>query len=225
MRAVLSVLVSLAVHGLLAAALAWWFAHAPAPDTLASLDLTSVELSFADEEDSAAALSALPPASEPPPVRPACEPMSAPVDDPPDPLPPEPDALRLPHPDPEHTQLPEREIERVPREETPAPPPAPAPSAAPRQARIDAPPRPQKAIRPEYPKGARQRGEQGQVTLELAVDARGGVASVRVVETSGFADLDEAAVRAARAARFNPALSGKTAVASTARLKLAFKLK
>ena len=60
--------------------------------------------------------------------------------------------------------------------------------------------------------------------------------NVRVLDTStahrtnpawayGFPELDEAAVRAARAAKFSPARSGRDPVASTARLKLQFKLK
>ena len=96
---------------------------------------------------------------------------------------------------------------------------------APRQARLDAPPKPKRNIRPDYPKGARQRGEQGDVILEIRVNAEGTVDDVKVVTSSGFAELDEAAVKAARAAKFSPARSGHVPVASTARLKLQFKLK
>jgi protein TonB len=99
------------------------------------------------------------------------------------------------------------------------------PAVAPKQAKIDAPPKPRKTIRPDYPKGARQRGEQGDVVLEIRVNAAGIVDRVDIVSPSGFSELDEAAVRAARAARFTPAKSGGSPVASTARLKLDFKLK
>ena len=75
------------------------------------------------------------------------------------------------------------------------------------------------------PKGARQRGEQGDVVLEIRVNAAGIVDRVDVVSPSSFPELDEAAVRAARAARFTPAKSGGAPVASTARLMLTFKLK
>jgi len=105
------------------------------------------------------------------------------------------------------------------------PPAESVPAVAPKQAKIDAPPKPHKAIKPDYPKGARQRGEQGDVVLEIRVNAAGIVDRVDVVSSCGFPELDEAAVRAARTARFTPAKSGGSPVASTARLKLDFKLK
>ena len=97
--------------------------------------------------------------------------------------------------------------------------------SAPRQARLDAPPKPKRNIKPDYPKEARQRGEQGDVVVEIRVNAEGTVDAVTVAASSGFPELDEAAVRAARAAKFSPARSGRDPVASTARLKLQFKLK
>ena len=90
---------------------------------------------------------------------------------------------------------------------------------------MDAPPKPKRNIKPDYPKGARQRGEQGDVVLEIRVNAEGTVDDVKVATSSGFAELDEAAVRAAKGAKFSPARSGHDPVASTARLKLQFKLK
>jgi protein TonB len=96
---------------------------------------------------------------------------------------------------------------------------------APKQARIDAPPKPLRTIKPDYPKGARQRGEEGDVVLELHVTAQGTVDEVKIVRSSGFGELDSAALRAARTARFTPAKRGRDAVASTARLTLTFTLK
>ena len=90
---------------------------------------------------------------------------------------------------------------------------------------MDAPPKPKRNIKPDYPKGARQRGEQGDVILEIRVNAEGTVDDVRVATSSGFTELDEAAIRAAKAAKFSPARSRHGPVASTARLKLQFKLK
>ena len=63
------------------------------------------------------------------------------------------------------------------------------------------------------------------MTLEIRVGAGGEVEEAKVVVTSGFAELDAAAVKAAKAAKFTPAKSGRDAVASMARLKLSFKLK
>ena len=48
---------------------------------------------------------------------------------------------------------------------------------------------------------------------------------VKVATSSGFAELDEAAMKAARTAKFSPARSGHDPVASTVRLKLQFKLR
>ena len=190
--------------------------YAPGPTAVATIDLSSVDLSFAEDEDETAAVSPTMPAMpevEPPKPREEKPPEAERAEDP---LPPDPTAPSLVEPEPEREQM-----------ETPnIPPPAPpAPAVAPKQAKIDAPPKPHKAIKPDYPKGARQRGEQGEVILEIRVNAAGIVDRVDIVSSCGFSELDEAAVRAARTARFTPAKSGGSPVASTARLKLDFKLK
>ena len=94
----------------------------------------------------------------------------------------------------------------------------------PNQARIDAPPRPLKAIRPEYPKASRQRGEEGDVVVVLSINEQGHVDSASVAESSGYQELDAAAIRAANKARFSPAKRGRTAVASEARVTITFRL-
>ena len=190
--------------------------YAPGPTAVATLDLSSVDLSFAEDEDETAAVSPTMPAMpevEPPKPREEKPPEAERAEDP---LPPDPAAPKLAEPEPEREQM---ETPEIP------PPSPPAAAVAPKQAKIDAPPKPNKAIKPDYPKGARQRGEQGDVVLEIRVNAAGIVDRVDVVSPSGFSELDEAAVRAARAARFTPAKSGGSAVASTARLTLTFKLK
>ena len=211
-----AIIASIAAHGLVAVGIVAYMKYAPGPTAVATLDLSSVDLSFAEDEDETAAVSPTMPAMpevEPPKPREEKPPEAERAEDP---LPPDPTAPKLAEPEPEREQM-----------ETPnIPPPAPpAPSVAPKQAKIDAPPKPHKTIKPDYPKGARQRGEQGEVVLEIRVNAAGIVDRVDVVSPSGFSELDEAAVRAARAARFTPAKSGGSPVASTARLKLDFKLK
>ena len=142
-----------------------------------------------------------------------------------------------PPPPPQTSKLPEREALNIPdapasnlqaAEPPPAePPPAqppPPPAPAPIQARIDAPPRPLKAIRPEYPKASRQRGEEGDVVVVLSINAQCHVDSASVAESSGYQELDAAAVRAANKARFSPAKRGRTAVASEARVTITFRL-
>ena len=205
--------VSILIHVLLAIVLGIYLEYAPHPDVLATLDLSSVELSFAEkEEDAPPVLGAgvpSPPQSE---IKPPQD-EKPPEVKPEKPLRREPGEIKFPEP---------KEDVRLKTEDAMA---ASAPTAAPRQARLDAPPKPKRNIKPDYPKGARQRGEQGDVVLEIRVNAEGMVDEVKVATSSGFPELDEAAVRAARAAKFSPARSGRDAVASTARLKLQFKLK
>ena len=212
-KCVSAILLSLLFHVLLAVGLVAYLEYAPHPDVLATLDLSSVELSFAEQVEETQpvaprpamvgrAVPSPPQEEKPPEVKPE------------EPLPPEAGEIKFPEPKEDPPQLITHHSSLI------TPPPA-----APRQARLDAPPKPKRNIRPDYPKGARQRGEQGDVILEIRVNAEGTVDDVKVATSSGFAELDEAAVRAAKAAKFSPARSGHDPVASTARLKLQFKLK
>ena len=210
-----AILLSILVHGLIAVALIAYLEYAPQPDVLATLDLSSVELSFAETVNETAAVAPSPasvgravpspPQEETPPEVELTKP-----------LPPDAGEIKFPEP---------REDARIKTEDAVKEQSNDSPAIAPRQARLDAPPKPKRNIRPDYPRGARQRGEQGDVVLEIRVNADGTVDGVRVITSSGFAELDEAAVRAAKAAKFSPARSGRDPVASTARLKLQFKLK
>ena len=208
----------------------------PDDTTLPELDLTSVDLSFSDTPDETAAPVAQPPApavDAPPPPPP---PETQTSDPPPIELPPDPQATVIPRPaEPRPTDLrpplPEPP-EPEPPKDAPAPEPQPpsvaAPAApAPSQARIavDKPPVPRRRIKPKYPDGARQRGEEGDVTLELDVSANGMVDGVRIVASCGFAELEQAAIQAVKRARFTPARRGSANVTSTARLTLNFRLK
>ena len=212
-NSICALFISILIHGLIAVVLIAYLEYAPHPDVLATLDLSSVELSFAEkEEDAPPVLGAgvpSPPQNE---IKPPQD-EKPPEVKPEKPLRREPGEIKFPEP---------KEDVRLKTEDAMA---ASAPTAAPRQARLDAPPKPKRNIKPDYPKGARQRGEQGDVVLEIRVNAEGMVDEVKVATSSGFSELDEAAVRAARAAKFSPARSGHDPVASTARLKLQFKLK
>ena len=199
---------SIAAHAILAAGIVGIVKWNPGPKVIAQLDLSSVELSFAEEEREEA------PAVPMPEVAPVqAEPLPTEAEPPP------PDAPPLPDLPPKEEARPE------PEPQTEAAPQAPQPPApAPKQAKIDAPPAPKRTIKPDYPRGSRQRGEEGEVTLAIEVGADGLVKSASVVSSCGFPDLEEAALKAVRKARFTPARSGSKAVASTARLTIAFKL-
>lgn len=96
---------------------------------------------------------------------------------------------------------------------------------APLRARVEAPPRPEKTIQPVYPRRARRRGEEGDVVLSVAVAADGRVSHVSVVRSSGFNELDEAGMKAVKAARFAPARLDETPVASVVPLTISFRLR
>lgn len=127
------------------------------------------------------------------------------------------------------TERPVEATDEEAKSEPSAPPPeasAPAaPTPAPQQARVDVPPAPKQTIKPKYPKESRQRGEEGDVLVEVDVTDRGSVTSVRVVRSSGFPALDAAAKKAAQKAKFTPAKAAGKSVPTTARLTLSFRLK
>jgi len=76
-------------------------------------------------------------------------------------------------------------------------------------------------IRPYYPLGARLRGEQGVVKVEVCVGSSGQVLDCAVVKSSGYPTLDNAALKAVKLARF---ISSKChAIENQARTVLTFR--
>ena len=57
-------------------------------------------------------------------------------------------------------------------------------------------------IRPRYPFGARQRGEEGEVTVAAEINAYGRAGKVMILKSSGYPSLDRAAAKALREAEF-----------------------
>ena len=100
MRFSTAMAVSIGLHCVLAAGLAAYIKYAPGPTTLATLDLSSVELSFAEEDDATASVAPSLPAPPPlePPVPPDEKPPEAEMPD--EPPPPDPDAPSMPKPEP-----------------------------------------------------------------------------------------------------------------------------
>ena len=234
----LAIVLSLLFHFVVAWGLSWGLSGISVDqetvDTLAQLDLSSVDLSFSEQETESAppqaAAPAAPLAEAPPPPPPTVDPFEPP---PMEHLPDEPNAAiqlaqrsddfhsELTPPDVTPPEFPE------PPHETPSPVPQPSTpiTPAPQQAHVDAPPSPRRTIKPKYPEGARRRHEEGAVTLELSVDANGAVVGVEVVEPGLFAELRDAAVKAVRAARFKPATADGKPIPAKARLTLNFRLK
>ncbi len=100
-----------------------------------------------------------------------------------------------------------RESSRVKSEPASVAPSAPIPVARPVQPRADghAPPR--------YPPLARRLGQEGTVVLALSIDREGRVTDARLRRSSGHPMLDRAALKAARAWRYRPALDAGRPVA------------
>lgn len=79
---------------------------------------------------------------------------------------------------------------------------------------------------PPYPNLARKLGEQGTVKLRIALDARGAVTGVTVLDSSGHARLDDAAVDWVKAHwRYRPATRDGAPVPSTAVANVVFDLR
>lgn len=81
-----------------------------------------------------------------------------------------------------------------------------------------------RVVEPVYPRSARRAGHEGKVIVEVMVLANGRVGDVAVVESSGYGELDEAAVKAAKKSRFVAATLGGVAVDSQKRLAFRFVL-
>lgn len=78
--------------------------------------------------------------------------------------------------------------------------------------------------KPEYPAVARRLRLEGDVVMRLSVDARGKVTDVELVKGLGRGDVDEAAMAAARTARFKPAIRNGSPVPSRYLLVIPFRL-
>ena len=229
-----------AFHAALVAGAACFGWFSPGDVTLPELDLTSVDLSFSETPDEAAAPMLPPPSpaiekpippppsvAEPPPP-PILDPAQPPVAVKPPPPPPVKPLVPPPPPiePPPHVAEPPSEAEPPPQQQPQSPieiPPTPAPSQA--RIAVDKPPAPRRHIKPDYPKGARERGEEGDVKLELDISAAGTVDDVRIVASCGFPELEQAAIQAAKRARFTPARRGSKNVPATASLTLTFRLR
>lgn len=101
----------------------------------------------------------------------------------------------------------------------------PAPPAAPKASGPSRSARPKVAIQPSYPESERKAGHESCVMLEVLVDAQGKLTNVRVLSPTAPESFIASAVRAARSARYEPALEEGVPVAGQIVLKVDFRLR
>jgi protein TonB len=149
-------------------------------------------------------------------------------DDEPPPPPPPPEMERPP------VEVPPPEVAiDIPMETTTAiqdvtdKPPPPAPPPPPRVAGSSAKMKQSADVDQYYPPGAKRREEQGSPVVQACVAANGRLAREPVVtETSGFPELDAAAIKVAKASRYTAATEGGTALPeSCVKFKVKFVIK
>ena len=148
-------------------------------------------------------------------------------DEPPPPPPPEIERPPVEVPPPEVTiDLPMETTTTAIQDVTDKPPP-PAPPPPPRVAGTAA--KMKSAVDPDqyYPPGAKRREEQGSPVVQACVGANGKLVREPVItETSGFPELDGAAVKVAKANRYTPGTENGAAVAeSCVKFKVKFVIK
>lgn len=81
------------------------------------------------------------------------------------------------------------------------------------------------AMRPPYPKRAREMGWEGTVVLRVEVHPDGTVGAVSIHRTSGYLTLDEAALTAVKRWRFAPPTDGAFSFATVVDVPVRFDLK
>lgn len=219
-----ALLIAIVIHLGLAALLVFYFDLGVKPDKIAKLDVSSVELSLSEDESETAAPNDIMPTIREE-ARSIVEKVVSPVFENGD--------IEIAGTPPEIAPLvmPEVEVAVTPKMETPKPLETVAKSEqnnvreAPQQARIEAKQNPKRPIKPKYPDLARERGEQGAIRLKLGINAKGLVENIEILSSTGFKLLDEAAIKAVKAAKFIPAQIEGEAVFSTSEIKLEFKLR
>lgn len=77
---------------------------------------------------------------------------------------------------------------------------------------------------PSYPSVAKRKKQQGKVILDVLLNAKGRVDSIRIYRSSGYTSLDKSALKAVRRWRFKPQKLGGIAVASKVYVPVVFEL-
>jgi TonB family protein len=79
-------------------------------------------------------------------------------------------------------------------------------------------------LKPYYPQTAKEKGWQGTVILEAALDKKGRVGEISKIQSSGFSLLDEEAIKAVKKWRYQPATQDGKPIEWRVRIKYVFKL-
>ncbi|MBI3675522.1 MAG: energy transducer TonB [Proteobacteria bacterium] len=79
-------------------------------------------------------------------------------------------------------------------------------------------------VQPAYPDSAQASGEEGSVDIALYVNPRGKPKKLRIVQSSGFEDLDDAAVDAVLNWKFVPATYDGDTVSQWTTVRIVFRL-
>jgi protein TonB len=90
---------------------------------------------------------------------------------------------------------------------------------------VDRPPRVLRAMPPQYPFDARQKGIEGRIVLRFVVDSKGKVHEPQIVEAEPEGVFEEAALAALAKYRFRPAVKDGESVDCIVRLPIEFNLK
>lgn len=138
-----------------------------------------------------------PPPEPPPPPPPEKKPEPKPAPKPPPKAPPSERAVKAPEPEPP----PPVEKPAEPKPVEPAPPPPVQPPRAAESGKIS-------NQAPVYPQMSRKLREQGIVVLDILVKTDGTIGDIKIKTSSGFKRLDEAALKAVKRWRYEPATQG-----------------
>lgn len=90
--------------------------------------------------------------------------------------------------------------------------------------KVEEKPKPKYSPKPAYPEAAKRAGREGRAMVEVLVDIDGTVMSVTIITSTGYDDLDAAAVAAARQWTFTPAKQRNKPVRVPVRIPFNFKL-
>ena len=76
----------------------------------------------------------------------------------------------------------------------------------------------------QYPPASQDNGDEGTVTLLLAVQTDGSISDIRIARSSGYQRLDAAAIRSLRQAKFQPATCHGKPIAVRIHKSITFKI-